>query len=68
MWLVFKQIIVNVDDPCTNDESCGLMVEEPKVEMTFASKADVKAYYTNYAKKVGFSVSKRSYRSENDEK
>ncbi|KAG6714781.1 hypothetical protein I3842_05G219200 [Carya illinoinensis] len=36
------------------------VVEEPKVGMIFSSEEEVRLYYTNYAKRMGFGVSKRS--------
>lgn len=66
--------MVNIDDPCTNDDNRGgnigtqEVVEEPKVGMIFASEYEVREYYTKYAKTQEFGVSKRSFRPGDDVK
>jgi hypothetical protein len=40
------------------------MVEEPKVGMTFDSENEVLSYYMQYAKQVGFGVTKRTSKLE----
>ncbi|XP_041011301.1 protein FAR-RED IMPAIRED RESPONSE 1-like [Juglans microcarpa x Juglans regia] len=44
------------------------VVEEPRVGMSFSSVEEVRAYYTSYAKQVGFGVTKRSSKMGDDRK
>ncbi|KAF5460013.1 hypothetical protein F2P56_019913 [Juglans regia] len=44
------------------------VVEEPRAGMSFSSVEEVRAYYTSYAKQVGFGVTKRSSKIGDDGK